>query len=91
MFDLALLERRRGKGGRILEQDPWLTESSLVESHFALQQAQEEERRLLTSSHRQLQQLEARRVDLIKRIVAAFVAAYRSASVCCACQVTWVL
>ena len=77
MFDLVLLERRRGKVGRILDQDPWLTESSLVESHFALQQAQEEERRLLTSSHKQLQELEARRVDLIKRIVAAFVAAYR--------------
>ena len=76
-FDIALLERRRGRGGRALEQDPWLTESGMVEAHHALRHAQEEERHLLTSGHQQLQDLEARRVDLIKKVVTAFLASYR--------------
>ncbi|KAL3135857.1 hypothetical protein ABBQ32_007413 [Trebouxia sp. C0010 RCD-2024] len=76
-FDLALLDRRRGRSARPLEQDPWLTESGMVQAHHALRHAQEEERRLLTSSHQQLQDLEARRVDLIKKVVTAFLTSYR--------------
>lgn len=76
-FDEALLDRRRGRGARPLEQDPWLTESGMVESHHALRRAQEEERSLLTNSHSQLQELENKRVDLIKKIVTAFLTSYR--------------
>ena len=49
----------------------------MVEAHHTLQHAQEEERHLLTESHQQLQDLESRRVDLIKKIVTAFLASYR--------------
>lgn len=77
-FDLALLDRRRGRGARSLEQDPWLTESGMVEAHHTLQHAQKEERHLLTDSHQQLQELESRRVDLIKKIITAFLTSYRS-------------
>lgn len=76
-FDLALLDRRRGRSVRPLEQDPWLTESGMVQAHDALRHAQEEERVLLTSSHQQLQDLEQRRVDLIKKVVNAFLTSYR--------------
>ncbi|KAL0022087.1 hypothetical protein WJX79_005747 [Trebouxia sp. C0005] len=76
-FDVALLDRRRGRGAHPVEQDPWLTESGMAEAHHALQHAQEEERHLLTGSHQQLQDLEARRVDLIKKIVTAFLTSYR--------------
>lgn len=62
---------------RPLELDPWLTESGMVEAHHALRHAQEEERHLLTSSHQQLQGLEKQRVDLIKKIVTAFLTSYR--------------
>ncbi|DBB05544.1 TPA: hypothetical protein ACH3X1_012493 [Trebouxia sp. C0004] len=76
-FDVALLDRRRGRGAHVVEQDPWLTESGMAEAHHALQHAQEEERHLLTGSHQQLQDLETRRVDLIKKIVTAFLTSYR--------------
>ncbi len=76
-FDVALLDRRRGRGAHPVEQDPWLTESGMAEAHHALQHAQEEERHLLTGSHQQLQDLETRRVDLIKKIVTAFLTSYR--------------
>ena len=76
-FDVALLDRRRSRAVRPLEQDPWLTESGMVEAHHALQHAQEEERHLLTDSHQKLQDLESSRVDLIKKIVTAFLASYR--------------
>ena len=49
----------------------------MAEAHHALQHAQEEERHLLTGSHQQLQDLETRRVDLIKKIVTAFLTSYR--------------
>ena len=49
----------------------------MVEAHHALRHAQEEERLLLTSSHQQLQDLEKRRVDLIKKVVTAFLTSYR--------------
>ena len=52
-------------------------ESGMVESHHALRRAQEEERSLLTNSHSQLQELENKRVDLIKKIVTAFLTSYR--------------
>ncbi len=80
-FDVALLDRRRGRGAHPVEQDPWLTESGMAEAHHALQHAQEEERHLLTGSHQQLQDLETRRVDLIKKIVTAFLTSYRCITV----------
>ena len=52
-------------------------ESGLVETHHTLQRAQEEERHLLTCSHAQLQELESKRVSLIKKIVSAFLTSYR--------------
>ncbi len=72
-----MLDRRRGRGAHPVEQDPWLTESGMAQAHHALQHAQEEERHLLTGSHQQLQDLETRRVDLIKKIVTAFLTSYR--------------
>ena len=88
-FDVALLDRRRGRGAHSVEQDPWLTESGMAEAHHALQHAQEGERHLLTGSHQQLQDLETRRVDLIKKIVTAFLTCYRYITVSPTSGIFW--
>lgn len=72
------MERVRGKGGRhVVEADPWLTEARLVAAHHSLQAAQAAERRYLATAFESVKEAEARRIDVVRIVIATFARCYR--------------
>ena len=80
-----MMERRRHRsasGVRPVEHDPWLSESHMVQGYASLQQTQTLERDFLAAAFELLKGLEARRMDLVKRAIEAYLQCYRLLARC---------
>ena len=75
-----MVDRARGRPGRDVEADPWLTEAAMVGQHAALLRIATAQRRYLSDALQRVADLEERRSTAVQETIATFLSTYQCAA-----------